>query len=888
MRIIPKNTKVKLKFYKGISVPDILVALVALGFITLAVTSNLPSKWFIALGILMVSAPLFIPVGDIKVYQCIVYVFKFIVAKKTYSKRNGTISSIVPYGKILDNSIQMKAGGYTGIIEIKPIEFNMLSEFKQNHLIDGVFAGALKECGVMQEFNLIRIEKPVIFDDYISNEYTKIQGLIQANENGELNEDEFRKRVTVVEDRINVIDVLNSEEQIYASNYYLAIHDVDLKSLQTTMELIKSAFCANSIQAKILTKKELAIFIRYTYDKYFDEKIFNDIPEKDYLKNAIPSYVQFGTTYTRQNNKVLTHFVVTDYPLKVPNAWGEDLFDIENTKVVMKMKPVDKFKALKRLDNAISEISSQNGSSRASSVLDRQTHLETLQQVLEQLQNDNETLFDTTLIITAYDDKGKNTNKKIVRRKLREMGVKFTEMLGRQPDVYFSTQIDKTDKVNISRGIQSSSIAASFPFVSNAVLDEKGILIGENKLPVFLDFFVRDDSRVNSNAVIIGKSGSGKSFATKTILTHLASEDTKVFILDPENEYGNLAKNLNGKVLDVASKKDGIINPFHVIQNLDDDNNDGTSNSFYAHLQFLEEFFRLILQGINPDSLELLNKIILEVYNDKGINGKTDITKLHAKNYPIFDDLVKKIESKVENEKDEYNKSCLKVLVNYLSKFKSGGRNSNLWNGYTSFKPAENFVCFNFQKLLANKNSVIANAQMLLVLKWLENEVIKNRDYNTIYNASRKIIVVIDEAHVFIDEKFPVALDFMYQLAKRIRKYNGMQIVITQNIKDFVGSPEIARKSSAIINVSQYSLIFSLAPNDMKDLCTLYEKAGEINEAEAENIINLGRGSAFLITGPSSRTNIRIIATPYVRQLFEEIVEDPNYEEEYENNLKED
>ena len=109
----------------------------------------------------------------------------------------------------------------------------------------------------------------------------------------------------------------------------------------------------------------------------------------------------------------------------------------------------------------------------------------------------------------------------------------------------------------------------------------------------------------------------------------------------------------------------------------------------------------------------------------------------------------------------------------------------------------------------------------------------------------------------------------MYQLAKRIRKYNGMQIVITQNIKDFVGSPEIARKSSAIINVSQYSLIFSLSPNDMKDLCSLYEKAGEINEAEAENIINLGRGSAFLITTPANRTNIRIVATPYVRQLFE-------------------
>ena len=58
---------------------------------------------------------------------------------------------------------------------------------------------------------------------------------------------------------------------------------------------------------------------------------------------------------------------------------------------------------------------------------------------------------------------------------------------------------------------------------------------------------------------------------------------------------------------------------------------------------------------------------------------------------------------------------------------------------------------------------------------------------------------------MFIDDKYPIALDFMYNLVKRIRKYDGMEIVITQNVKDFVGSPEIARKSSVIIKVSQYS-----------------------------------------------------------------------------------
>ncbi len=306
-------------------------------------------------------------------------------------------------------------------------------------------------------------------------------------------------------------------------------------------------------------------------------------------------------------------------------------------------------------------------------------------------------------------------------------------------------------------------------------------------------------------------------------------------------------------------------NPFHIIASLEDGEE---NNSFYAHLQFLEQFYRLILTGIHSDSLELLNRITQELYERKGIDAKTDLIKLKSTDYPTFDDLNQLIEEKLSLETDDYSKTCLKILINYVSKFKTGGRNSNLWNGYTTFSPQENFIAFNFQKLLANKNDVTANAQMLLVLKWLENEIIKNRDYNTKFKTKRKIVVVVDECHLFIDEKYPIALDFMFQLAKRIRKYEGMLIIITQNVKDFAGTPEIARKSSAIINVSQYSLIFALSPNDMTELCKLYENAGSINEYEKNSIVHNPRGSAFLISSPNKRTNIDIVATDFIEKMF--------------------
>ncbi|WP_418577811.1 hypothetical protein, partial [Hungatella sp.] len=65
------------------------------------------------------------------------------------------------------------------------------------------------------------------------------------------------------------------------------------------------------------------------------------------------------------------------------------------------------------------------------------------------------------------------------------------------------------------------------------------------------------------------------------------------------------------------------------------------------------------------------------------------------------------------------------------------------------------------------------------------------------------------------------------------------------------------------------SFIFPMAPNDMHDLCRLYEKAGEINETEQDEIVNNGRGHAFVVTSPASRSSIEITADDSMVRMFE-------------------
>lgn len=862
MRLIPRNTKIRTSFYKGITMTDIIMGLLCLVLVAIAVSSNLTYKYLIALGIVCVIIPLFIPTGEERIYKCAFYLTRHMFARKHYTE-NGKdaagVQSITPYEYICGNCIVCKDGRHIGVIEIKPLEFRLLGADKQNYLIDGVVSRALSSVGVGQDAAIVKLEKPISLDKYLDSDLQRIVALAGEYENGTLSEREYRARVDIIEDRMALTDTLNSEKGIRYSAYYLTVSDRNRTSLMTTLSVIRSQFLGGSIEAKILDEEEISEFL------YAAKRIEQN---PDAPKSFAPKSVTFRLTNTLQDDLQISHFVLTGYPLKVPNAWGEEIFDLPYTKVVMKLKPVEKTKAVKRIDNAIMELSSQ-AKGKASKVIDKTTHVETLTELLIGIQNDNETLFDVTFIISVYDKVGKSENRKAVKRKIRELGFTANDMFGRQQDAYLSSELTDYDTVRLSRGIQSSSVAACFPFVSNAIDDDNGILLGENKLPVFIDFFKRSGEFVNSNMIVIGKSGSGKSYATKALLAHLAADNAKIFILDPEGEYLNLTENLCGKVLDAASSKHGRINPFQIITALDDENEDGTRNGFFTHLQFLEEFYRLILSGINADSLELLNKLTLEMYDLKGITPLTELSALSADDYPIFDDLASLISEKLKNCLDKPGSDNLKTLETYISKFKSGGRNSNLWNGKSSFAVEENFVCFDFQKLLANKNGAIANAQMLLVLKYIENEVIKNRDYNEAHGTDRKIIVVVDEAHLFIDEKYPIALDFMYQLAKRIRKYNGIEIVITQSLKDFAGTPETARKSMAIIAVSQYSLIFPLSPNDMTDLCALYEKSGKINDAEADNIVHNERGCAFLISSPESRTNIRIVATPCLENLFQ-------------------
>lgn len=161
MRLIPRNTKVQTSFYKGITIADVILGLVGLGLAALAVASNLPYRLLIALGIACLFIPLFIPVGEERIYKCALYLARHIFSRKKYTAKGkdaANIQSIIPYERIDGNCIVNKDGGFTGVLEIKPIEFRLLGANKQNYLIDGVLTNVLTGVGASQEAAIVKLE----------------------------------------------------------------------------------------------------------------------------------------------------------------------------------------------------------------------------------------------------------------------------------------------------------------------------------------------------------------------------------------------------------------------------------------------------------------------------------------------------------------------------------------------------------------------------------------------------------------------------------------------------------------------------------------------------------------------------------------------------------
>ena len=177
MRIIPRKTKVKVEFYRNVSLVDLIIGVIGVGIELLLLFANFGSMQYLIMAVVLgIFVCLFLPVDGEKLYVQMGSWLVYAVSNKKFQKKTGNakddMSVLFPYRGIRDGLIEYE-DCMAGVLEISPKEFRLLSEYKQNELIDKVFANVIKGVTGKTRASLVKIDRPIMLDDYIEQEKNK-------------------------------------------------------------------------------------------------------------------------------------------------------------------------------------------------------------------------------------------------------------------------------------------------------------------------------------------------------------------------------------------------------------------------------------------------------------------------------------------------------------------------------------------------------------------------------------------------------------------------------------------------------------------------------------------------------------------------------------------
>ena len=439
MRIIPKKIKVKNTVWKCYSMPDIIVALVVFAIIFISVTAG---NWGFAIVMGLAAVIMFMPTSDGIFYSCIMENIKFLISKKKYTKdaakEKERIDTLVSLKDIKENGLLEYNNGYYGrVIKVGQKNFGIEDIVQQNIDIN-YLANAFKFLDGTQMADIVKIDRPVNLDSFSGEVFERLSAVKEGFDSEEIK----KIKTNLLQERIDRIDKLNNIRKQYISDYYVVVYGRNEIDLENNTVNIASEINKCGIETKILGRKETAIFLKYSFSRNFDEREVKSIKDEDLLDWVKPKEVEFKSNRYTIDGTEAAVLSIADYPLRVKNAWGADLFNIPNTKVVMHIKPVDKYKAIKRIDKVIGEMETkQILSEKASEANSAETHRETMHALLDSLQTENESLLDVTLTVTAYNYLDDTNYKKKVRRSMLTGNFKPSMLYGMQVEAFKSANI---------------------------------------------------------------------------------------------------------------------------------------------------------------------------------------------------------------------------------------------------------------------------------------------------------------------------------------------------------------------------------------------------------------------------------------------------------------
>jgi conjugal transfer ATP-binding protein TraC len=489
-----------------------------------------------------------------------------------------------------------------------------------------------------------------------------------------------------------------------------------------------------------------------------------------------PSAVNVQSNYIQIGDKFARTIFITTFPRYLNTNWFSPIINMSSPlDISISIQPQDVGEILKKLRDKLGRFEAQVMEDQAAGkVRDpiMETAISDIETLRDKLQQGTDRFFELGLYITIYGNSLKEleeTQNKI-KGILDAQLVYSKEAIFKMEEAFASTMPINSDKLMLHNSLNTEPISSIFPFVSHDLTSDKGLLYGVNTHNNSLVLFDRF-SMENYNSVIFGKSGGGKSFTVKLEILRSMMFGTQVFIIDPENEYKFLSDTVGGTSAKISISSDQHINPFDLPRPMADET---TEDVLRSHVINLTGLMKIMLGAVSPEEEAILDEAINQTYAIKDIGPNSDLKTVMP---PLMSDFQRVLEGMTGTES----------LVIRIKKYTEGSF-AGFLNNPTNIELNNQLVVFSIRDMEEELRPVA----MYLVLNFI---------WTQIRVEMKKRILVVDEAWVLM--KSGAGAQFLFNIAKRCRKYFLGLTTISQDVSDFMssefGKPIISNSSIQIL-----------------------------------------------------------------------------------------
>ena len=446
-------------------------------------------------------------------------------------------------------------------------------------------------------------------------------------------------------------------------------------------------------------------------------------------------------------------------------------------------------------------------------------------ELMSDIMKRNQSLFKVTCMLVIFT----KTREELSRQteQLRSIVVSHQCLLrsmGNQEEIAFNTALPFAQMhVETDRMLTTEESSVFMPFSVQDMNQLDGIYYGVNPLSKNMIRYNRKNGS-NYNAVVLGGSGSGKSYFVKEEISQVVlNTSDRVIIIDPEGEYTPLASRFGASIIDISLDSRNHINPL----DMDIQNSGDGGDPIAAKAGTIETLIEAMVGGSNmlsPVEKSIIHRVSRKIYRGyyehmiEAIKNGSKITcdkSAMPTLQEFYDTLCKEPEAQAQFMATAIESYCV--------------GNYSIFAKRTNVDTDNRIIVYNVSGMAAG-------------MKELAMHVCMNDAWNHILeNGTRGIYtrLYIDEFHLFTKTKTSAAS--MKNIYKRARKWRGMPTAITQNVADMF----INEEAEAIMNNSSFVVMMNQSPMDRVTLQNMYEISSQL----LEHITDQPPGNGLIYNG---------------------------------------